>query len=264
MAPFWINREKHTLILGISEVLDDRYAADLPVTRRILKLSVTNKMMGPLSRTSLLSLKDSILSLYHNLCTGSKEYPIIPYAGVSHTAQRSSFVIEEDVESITLSTIFTPVIPRWLQQGWLRVERRNRVQHIVVDGKPVTRVISPVFLSDGSERRNCWRVSDYGANGHMIVSVLCKFTAKSANYAEARRTRSHHENNDVDSGSEMRPQLQHHPLDTRAAAAPPPGAPILSSPPPQPTSLHPYQREVKQQHYCSEEQHGHEPSPQYS
>ncbi|XP_058472609.1 uncharacterized protein LOC131445891 [Solea solea] len=193
MAPFWINLEKHTLILGISEVLDDRYAADLPVTRRILKLSVTNKMMGPLSRTSLLSLKDSILSLYHNLCTGSKEYPIIPYAGVSHTAQRSSFVIEEDVESITLSAIFTPVIPRWLQQGWLRVERRNRVQHLVVDGKPVTRVISPVFLSDGSERRNLWRVSDYGANGHMIVSVLCKFTAKSANYAEARRTRSHRE-----------------------------------------------------------------------
>jgi len=45
-------------------------SAALPLPDDVLQLEITN-----------LRNRDSVLSLYHNLITGSKDYPIIPYKG---------------------------------------------------------------------------------------------------------------------------------------------------------------------------------------
>ncbi|XP_071341771.1 uncharacterized protein [Trachinotus anak] len=187
--------------------------ADLPRPGRVLQMIITNVRNRPLSSESIKSMSESILSLYHNLITGSKHFPIIPFRGSFLSLQTATpFVhmepgrgenirppplVEEPAglmvpaeASSSAPTIRTPVIPEMMEVGRLWADHRNRVRHIKVDGRTVTRVISSVYSSDSTELSNRWRVSDYREDGHIIMSVLCQFTEKSRQCAERKKRKT--------------------------------------------------------------------------
>ncbi|XP_056260320.1 uncharacterized protein LOC130186961 isoform X2 [Seriola aureovittata] len=177
--------------------------ADLPRPGRILQLIVTNLRNRPLSSTNIESMRDFILSLYHNLITSSKDFPVIPFKGTFRSRQLATpfdEVAQERVENTTpsppvegpsglmappaasrsvTSPILTPVLPEKTDPGRLKADRRNYVRRIEFDDKTVTRVISPVYRSESTELTNRWRVSDYSADGQVLMSVLCKFAKES-------------------------------------------------------------------------------------
>ncbi|XP_018553197.1 uncharacterized protein LOC108897880 [Lates calcarifer] len=197
MASSAFVREKHLLTIGIV-LLDHRYAA-LPLPGRVLQLMVTNLRNRPLTSTNIDSMRQSILSLYHSLITGSKDFPLIPFRGFLRSCEMAtpfSHVEQEQRENTRPSppmegpagmmappagsssappSLLFPVHPEQMELGALQVDHRNRIRRLEVGGRTVTRVISPVYDSDGSEKMNRWRVTDYGADRHIIMSVLCHF-----------------------------------------------------------------------------------------
>ncbi|XP_071322631.1 uncharacterized protein [Trachinotus anak] len=228
MASSAFLREKHLLTIGILRLLDDRYA-DLPRPGRVLQLIVTNLRNRPLSSTDVESMRDSIMSLYHNLITGSKDFPVIPFKGSFRSRQTDTPFEHVEVErrentmpsplmegpagimapaaafTSATSPILTPVLPERTEPGGLRADRRNCVRRVEFDDKTVTRVISPVYRSESTELTNRWRVSDYRADGHVLMSVLCKFTKESAQCAKTQRKRKRKGTEEVTTGSSLSP-----------------------------------------------------------
>ncbi|KAM3594955.1 uncharacterized protein V6R79_015868 [Siganus canaliculatus] len=168
---------------------------------------VTNLRNRPLVASTLGSLRDCVLSLYHNLVTGSRDFPPIPFDGhylFEQTAQ--PFGALETLENSTPSdrvleppalmvpttdprsagpTLLVPAHPERVEPVAL-LDRRSCVRRVVAGGRTLTRVISPVYRSDRSELVNLWRVSDYTAKGLLVMSVFCRFTSESMEFVETQ------------------------------------------------------------------------------
>ncbi|XP_038575359.1 uncharacterized protein LOC119911536 [Micropterus salmoides] len=202
-------REEQLLTLGIVRLLDDRYAA-LPRPGRVLQMIVTNLRNRPLSSTSVASMRESILSMYHHLITGSKDFPLIPFKGSLRTRQTATPFVPVDQEerenttpsltdepagilvptaglSSSAPNILTAAHPERTELGALRADPRNCVRRMEFDGETVTRVISTGSRFEGTEVTNRWRVSDYSGDGRILMSVLCQFTRESTYCARTLR-----------------------------------------------------------------------------
>nr|XP_046233407.1 uncharacterized protein LOC124052790 [Scatophagus argus] len=224
MASSVLRREKYLLYIGVDRVVDDRYDA-LPLPRQVLELEVTNLRNRPLSNASVNSLRESVLGLYHNLVTGSKDFPPIPFSGSFASSLRCtpfvrvaqaqkentspcplmaapSGLVPPLTQSISSDQIvLTPVLPEKADMEALKADRRNCVRPTQVDGKTVTRVISPVYHVDTIETPNCWRVSDYREDGQVLMSVFCQFTRDFAQYTKPRQQTRKRKNTDTESSS---------------------------------------------------------------
>ncbi|KAF3697365.1 hypothetical protein EXN66_Car013045 [Channa argus] len=165
----------------------------------------------PLRSSHISTMSESILSLYHSLITGTKDFPVIrcERAFISHVittpfpytqqSQRENtrpsplmvepagLVMPTGGSSSSPKTIWTPVHPEKAELRALKADRRNCVRNIDFFGSSFTRVISAVYCSDGSELDNYWRVTDYSADGHILMSVLCRFNRKTAQFAATQR-----------------------------------------------------------------------------
>lgn len=163
---------------------------------------LTNLRNRPLCHGNVDSMRLSILSLYHNLFTGLKDFPIIRFKGFFITRQMETpfrswtensksrymfapagLMVPPAGSSSSLPNILTPVLPEKMELGVLKADRRNFVHSEVFEGISFTRVISPVFTLACSELPNLWRLTDYSEEGRVIMSVLCQFKRKSARYA---------------------------------------------------------------------------------
>ncbi|XP_044196399.1 uncharacterized protein LOC122973017 [Thunnus albacares] len=211
MASTGSGREIHLLTTGILR-LDCRYG-DLPLPSPILQMFVTNLRNRPVSSVNIESMRESILRLYHNLITGSKKFPFIAYRGSFRSCVLSTpfqHIEQERRENTALSplmegpsgimaptarsgsspqTVLTPVLPEKADLAAVRGDRRNCVHHLELDGRTITRVISPVYSSENTELMNRWRLTDYTADGHTLMSVLCRFTKQSTQCAKTQRER---------------------------------------------------------------------------
>ncbi|XP_067444968.1 uncharacterized protein [Thunnus thynnus] len=205
MASSGLHREKHLLTLGILRV-DARYA-NLPRPEPILQLFLTNLRNRPLNTANINSMRESILSMYHSLITGSKTFPVIPFKGCLRSVQTVTPFLrteQEQRENTTPSpltdapagvmvpaagssssppTMITPVLPERTAFAALKADRRNCVRSMEFDGSTFTRVISTVYCSESTEMANRWRVTDYSTDGHVLMSALCQFTKNSAQCA---------------------------------------------------------------------------------
>ncbi|GLD56393.1 uncharacterized protein AKAME5_000874300 [Lates japonicus] len=108
----------------------------------------------PLTSTNIDSMKQSILSLYHSLITGSRTFLSF------HSSSLRLF---------SPPSLLFPVHPEPDGAGALPVDHRSRIQRLEVVTGPVTKShLTRVRLWRGRKMN----VSDYGANGHIIMSVL--------------------------------------------------------------------------------------------
>ncbi|XP_074478052.1 uncharacterized protein LOC141759678 [Sebastes fasciatus] len=197
----FFQREIYLLSASIRRLLDDRYAS-LIRPGQVLHLVVTNLRNRPLSRASVESMGESLVCMYHNLITGFNDFPLVPHRGrlrvrrvatpFARRRQRHrentrpsppeeappGLIVLAPPPGHTLPTILTPGIPERADLGILMGDHRNHVRCVEVDGRTVTRVVSLVYRSDGTQLRNRWRVSDYGADGQVLMSTLCKFNTE--------------------------------------------------------------------------------------
>ncbi|XP_044201034.1 uncharacterized protein LOC122976528 [Thunnus albacares] len=211
MASSGLHREKHLLTLGILRV-DERYA-NLPRPGPILQLFLTNLRNRPLRAANIKSMRESILSMYHSLISGSKSFPVIPFKGYLSSVQMVTPFVQTEQEqrendtpspltdapagvmvpaadsSSSPPTMMTPVLPERTAMAALKADRRNCVRNMDLDGSTFTRVISTVYRSDSTERANRWRVTDYSTDGHVLMSALCQFTKNSAQCAKTSAQR---------------------------------------------------------------------------
>ncbi|CAJ1087201.1 uncharacterized protein LOC123981103 [Xyrichtys novacula] len=213
-------REKFFLSIGIFRLPADY--AFLPLPRRDLQLYVTNLRNRPLESVRVVSLGQTVMSLYHNLITGSRDFPVIPYRAPTRVWQVSApFEREEDKENSRHPSLAAPPGRMVPLAGYThrtilmnqrlpeRVELRTLedpwtgVHSLMVDGRMTKRVISTVFDSHQSVVTNRWRVTDYSENGQCLMSVLCRFTAKSTRCVERpkKRKRGHEEEGQDGEGS---------------------------------------------------------------
>ncbi|KAM7390826.1 hypothetical protein PAMA_008826 [Pampus argenteus] len=205
------SREKHLLTACILSV-KGAYV-DLPLPSHVLQMFVTNLRNRPLSSTNIDSIRESFLSLYHNLITGSKEYPSIHYYGFFHsrelstpfphiplerrenrapcplTAGPSGLMVPPARSGSSLQTVLTPNLPEKADLTALKTDRRNCVCNLELDGRAVTRVISPVYRSENIELKNRWRLTDYNADGHTLMSVFCRFHKDSTQCSKTQNKR---------------------------------------------------------------------------
>lgn len=123
-----------------------------PVSLR--QMVVTNLRNQPLSSSHLDSINNQILSLYHDLVTGSKEFPHIAVRGLFHSEQMTTTftaVLKSQRENTTPSPstsspagmmvlpagchlhsqILTPVLPDKVDIYALNTDRRNCVHTLV-------------------------------------------------------------------------------------------------------------------------------------
>lgn len=212
----------------ISSFLFFHVAALLPPAGPILQMSLTNLRNRPLCKSNLDSMSKSIPSLYHSFMTGAKEFPVIPNQAVflstlvatpfpkseqshrenarpSRLTSAPAGMMVPAAGSRSPPTILTPVHPKKAELGALKVDQRNCVRSMEIDGSAVTRVISTVYRTDLTELTNCWRVSDYDEDGHLLMSVLCHFTKKCAHLAEALTERKRKEADDGSTSSRQSP-----------------------------------------------------------
>ncbi|KAM3594835.1 uncharacterized protein V6R79_014700 [Siganus canaliculatus] len=202
--PRRFRRERYFLTTSILRLQGDHNVA-LPWPGP--QVVVTNLRNRPLVASTLGSLRDCVLSLYHNLVTGSRDFPPIPFDGhylFEQTAQ--PFGALETLENSTPSdrglkppglmvpttdprsagpTLLVPAHPERAEPVAL-LDRRSCVRRVVAGGRTLTRVISPVYRSDRSELVNLWRVSDYTAKGLLAMSVFCRFTSESMEFVETQ------------------------------------------------------------------------------
>lgn len=195
----------------------------------VLQLGVKNLRNSQLSAFNIDSMSDSVLSLYHSLITGSKDFPMIGYGGtMNYNKVSSPFPVPRHVENTEPSpwtvgpagmivppagstssppTMLTPPLPERANIYALRADPRNCVRQMEYEGITFTRVISTVYWSESTEMNNRWRVTDYSANGHVKMSVLCQFIRESACYAKKplRRKRMARDEETTTSSSQSRP-----------------------------------------------------------
>lgn len=199
-------------------------------TGRILQMIVTNLRNRPVSSTDMRSMCRTVLSLYHSLTTGSKDFPLVPIDGrftyrqvtspFGHTKPTENTtpppfmdapagLMVPAVGSSSSPDMLTAVFPEKTELAALRADRRNCVRSVELDGRTVTRVVSTVYHSNGTELTNRWRVSDYSTDGHLLMSILCQFTKKSARYAgipTRRKRKATEEESDSSSSSQPPPK----------------------------------------------------------
>ncbi|CAI5697133.1 unnamed protein product [Oreochromis niloticus] len=212
MATPGLQRQQYLLSLGINRILDGRYA-DLVKPLSVRQMVVTNLRKRPLSPSHLDSMKDLVLSLYHHLVTGSKDFPHVAFRGHLDTDElETTFrpVLQSRRENTTpspltdspdgmvvlppgsrlTSQILTPVLPDKANIFVLKADRRNCVRTLEVNGLTVNRVISAVYRTEDcdTEMTNIWRVTDYSSEGNVIMSVLCRFPRKFAQRAKRKAT----------------------------------------------------------------------------
>ncbi|KAF3692533.1 hypothetical protein EXN66_Car008209 [Channa argus] len=155
----------------------------------------------PLSRSNITSTSESVLSLYHSLITGTKDLPVIscerpfitsviitpfPYNQQNtrpSMLQPASVVMPTGGSRSAPQTIWTPVHPEKLELRALKANCRKCLRDMEVYSSSFTGVISAVYRSEGSELDNYWRVTDYSADEHIVMSVLCRFNRKVAHFA---------------------------------------------------------------------------------
>lgn len=175
---------------------------------KVLQLIVTNLRNRPLSKSDIPSMSTFVLSLYHSLLVGSKDYPFIRFKGYFRSLQMATpfptsqsendppsplmeapagVMVPTAGSSSSPPNVLTPVLPERTELRALRADRRNYFCILELDGATVTRVISPVYSSECTELTNRWRVTDYSADGHLLMSVLCQFTKKVAQFARPPR-----------------------------------------------------------------------------
>ncbi|XP_030584423.1 uncharacterized protein LOC115779766 isoform X2 [Archocentrus centrarchus] len=182
-----------------------RFKARLMKAFSVRKMLVTNLRNRPLNDSNIDSMSNLVLSLYHNLVTGDKDFPFIPIRGnfcsdklVTPFAQTGH--TENDTPSPHIVSppgvmvppagsnfppqFLTPVLPEKADVYVLKADRRNCVSTLNVDGNAVTRVISTVYRNEDTEMANRWRVTDYSEEGNVLMSVLCQFSEKSARCAK--------------------------------------------------------------------------------
>ncbi|CAJ1055166.1 uncharacterized protein LOC122973017 [Xyrichtys novacula] len=230
MALLASGREKFLLSICIIRLPDDYEF--LPVPRGTLQMYVTNLRNRPVERVRVVSLKETVMSLYHNLITGSGDFPVIHFRGPTFFRQESApFRREEDKENsrhpsqaappgmmvplagyTSRTTLMNQPLPE-------RVELRTlgdpwtRVHSLMVDGRKTKRVISTVFDSHQSVVTNRWRITDYSENGQCLMSVLCRFTAASTRCVERPKKRKRgHEEEDQDGEGSCQPQPKRRPI----------------------------------------------------
>lgn len=186
---------------------------------------VTNLRNRPLRSTNLKSMCKSVLSLYHSLVTGSRDFPLIPFKGFFRSLQMTTpfahpkrsrrentapspltdapagVMVPTAGSTSSPPDILTPVLPEKTELGALKADSRNCVRNVDFDGSTVTRVISTVYSSESSELTNRWRVTDYAADGHILMSVLCHFVRKSAQFAKTPRQEKRKDAEEEGSGS---------------------------------------------------------------
>ncbi|CAK6963930.1 uncharacterized protein LOC121896739, partial [Scomber scombrus] len=155
---------------------------------------MTNLRNRPLSAANVDSMKDSILSMYHNLITGSKSFPVIPFKGSLRSLQTvklsgqietkenttpspllfmpAGVMVPPATSSFSPPTMKTPVLPERTAITALKADRRNCVCSMEFDGSNFVRVISTVYRSESTELTNRWRVTDYSTDGQVLMSVL--------------------------------------------------------------------------------------------
>ncbi|CAI5677724.1 unnamed protein product [Oreochromis niloticus] len=197
MSSSGVRREQYLLSIGVTRILDERYA-ELVSSVSVRQMFVTNLRNRPLSPSHVDSMENLVLSLYHNLVTGTKAFPYIAFRGFFNKLQlRTPFthVPESQRENNTpspptdspaglmvlpagshlRSRLLTPLLPEKADLSVLKADRRNCVCTLHVDGRTITRVISTVYCTEEREMTNRWRVTDYTSDGRVIMSVLCQF-----------------------------------------------------------------------------------------
>ncbi|XP_034529997.1 uncharacterized protein LOC117805389 isoform X1 [Notolabrus celidotus] len=204
--PAGLRREKYLLSTGIVRVLDERYV-ELPRPGPVLQMLVTNLRNRPLCSSDTEVLSHSMLSLYHDLVTGSKDFPMIQAEVFLRVNLLTTPFGELDVRENTRPmdgpdgvmvppagsgspppNMQTPVLPERTDLGTLMADPDNCVTFTKIDDRTISRVISTVFDTDGTELTNRWRVTTYSQDGHLLMSVLCGFVRKSARYAYTPQT----------------------------------------------------------------------------
>ncbi|KAL3976199.1 ATP-dependent RNA helicase DDX59 [Sarotherodon galilaeus] len=203
-----LDREMHLLSLFIERVKDQRYAelVSPTISRQMVVINLRNRQ---LTNSHLDSMSHLVLTLYHNLVTGSKDFPHILFKGLFHRDQVTTPFVHVRLsqrENTTPSPptdspagmmlppagssshprFLTPVLPEKAALAVLKADRRNCVRTLTVDGLPVTRVISTVYRTVDTEMTNRWRVTDYSADGRVLMSVLCRFLKTSAKGAKRK------------------------------------------------------------------------------
>ncbi|XP_047445382.1 uncharacterized protein LOC125011368 [Mugil cephalus] len=199
-----LRREKLLLTYKISHVQDERYA-DLLEPDTTLELFLTNMRNRSLLAVSIDSMTKSVLSLYHSLLTGSKEFPVIE-ADVHMNLMFVNTLDEQlkqpnwenapptgmlpPARGVRTRKIFTPAIPEEADMEVLKGDRRNCIRTMEFRfGNVYTRVISPVYRSQDRELPNRWRVTDYDTSGKLVMSTLCQFKRCSVQLAKSKRKR---------------------------------------------------------------------------
>ncbi|KAK2900036.1 hypothetical protein Q8A73_013165 [Channa argus] len=226
-------REKHRMIFAIDRVLDDTYAALPTPVNQTVQMVLINLRNRPLSKANITSMSDSVLSLYHSLITGNKDFPVIscerafnssvittPFPNTQQSQRENTrpspltlapagVVVPTGGSSSSPPTIWTPVHPEKAELRALKADRRNCVRNMEFCGSSFTRVISAVFRSDNSELDNYWRVTDYSADGHILMSVLCRFNKKTAQFAATQREGVRRGDRKEEDSSNMPPPRMH-------------------------------------------------------
>lgn len=163
-----------------------------PVSLR--QMVVTNLRNQPLSSSHLDSINNQILSLYHDLVTGSKEFPHIAVRGLFHSEQMTTTftaVLKSQRENTTPSpstswydgaacrvplTFSDPDSCTSRQGGYLCTEYRpEELCPHLGDGLIVTRVISALDRTEDSEMTNHWRVTDYSSEAELSCRSSASF-----------------------------------------------------------------------------------------
>ena len=192
----------------------------------VLQMLMTNLRNLPLNSTNLRSMHQTVLSLYHNLVTGSKDFPLIPSIGYFNPLRMVTpfprlrqwentppTPLTDAPPGVMMPTggpppnILTPVLPERAELGVLRADGRNFVRDMEFEGKTVTRVISTVYRSESTELTNRWRVTDYSADGHLLMSVLCRFGRKSTRSAKTPRQATEEESSSSQAPPKKRMRL---------------------------------------------------------
>ncbi|XP_047424473.1 uncharacterized protein LOC124995821 [Mugil cephalus] len=178
---------------------------DLIEPDTVLQMFVTNVRNRPLTVINIDSLTKSVLSLYHNLLTGRRDYPLIEARvgmGLMFESTLHETMKQPNWENapppgplppapgVPVRKIYTPAIPETADMEVLRGDRRNCVRTMEYrDESTYTRVISPVYRPQDTELTNRWRVTDYDSSGELVMSALCRFKRCSVRLANSKRRR---------------------------------------------------------------------------
>ena len=168
----------------------------------------TNLRNRPLNSWGTMTLSKTMYSLYYALVTGSRSYPDIrikaffspalvraPFGASDMQENRDCPLLQEPAGVMVPPpdsdppppTIQSPAHPESLDLYSLKANTDNSISVVMLSGRPMTRVISAVYSSDGTVLVNRWKVSIYDQDGRCLLSVLCKFLRQAALHARTPR-----------------------------------------------------------------------------